>query len=112
MPLIAVLALLALLAAVSDRYTLVLLTDILVFALFAVSLHFIMGPGGMHSFGHAAYFGLGAYGGALRAAPRGIALRRSTESEVSGVAERMHGGRDDELVANSTAIRISTSRRI
>ena len=30
-----------------------------------VSLHFIMGPGGMHSFGHAAYFGLGAYGAAL-----------------------------------------------
>src|SRR6202034_2371556 len=32
---------------------------------FATSLHFIMGPGGMHSFGHAAYFGLGAYGAAL-----------------------------------------------
>jgi branched-chain amino acid transport system permease protein len=29
--------------------------------LFAASLHFIMGPGGMASFGHAAYFGLGAY---------------------------------------------------
>jgi branched-chain amino acid transport system permease protein len=28
-------------------------------------LHFIMGPAGMHSFGHAAYFGLGAYGAAL-----------------------------------------------
>ena len=42
-------------------YALVLLTDILVFALFAVSLHFLMGPGGMTSFGHAAYFGLGAY---------------------------------------------------
>ena len=51
---------LALLPLLSDRYTLVLLTDILVFALFAVSLHFIMGPAGMHSFGHAAYFGLGA----------------------------------------------------
>ncbi|MHB8667346.1 MAG: ABC transporter permease [Burkholderiales bacterium] len=63
--LIAVLALLALLPFLSDRYTLVLLTDILVFALFAVSLHFIMGPGGMHSFGHAAYFGLGAYAAAL-----------------------------------------------
>ena len=56
---------LALLPLVSDRYTLVLLTDILVFALFAVSLHFIMGPAGMHSFGHAAYFGLGAYAAAL-----------------------------------------------
>ena len=46
----------------SGGYTLVLLTDILVFALFAVSLHFIAGPAGLHSFGHAAYFGLGAYG--------------------------------------------------
>jgi branched-chain amino acid transport system permease protein len=46
-------------------YALVLLTDILVFALFAVSLHFLMGPGGMLSFGHAAYFGLGAYGAGL-----------------------------------------------
>ncbi|MBS0506948.1 MAG: branched-chain amino acid ABC transporter permease, partial [Proteobacteria bacterium] len=34
-------------------------------ALFAASLHFILGPGGLHSFGHAAYFGLGAYGAAL-----------------------------------------------
>lgn len=47
------------------RYTTVLLTDIFVAALFAASLHFILGPGGMHSFGHAAYFGLGAYGAAL-----------------------------------------------
>ena len=65
--LLAGLALLALLPAISDRYTLVLLTDILVFALFAVSLQFIMGPAGMHSFGHAAYFGLGAYAAALLA---------------------------------------------
>ena len=37
-----------------------------------------MGPGGMHSFGHAAYFGLGAYGAALLvkwlAVPMGLAL--------------------------------------
>jgi len=45
--------------------TLVLAIDLLTAALFAASLHFIMGPGGMHSFGHAAYFGLGAYGAAL-----------------------------------------------
>ncbi len=49
----------------ATQYGLVLLTDILVFALFATSLHFIMGAGGMASFGHAAYFGLGAYGAAL-----------------------------------------------
>ncbi len=56
---------LALLPAFAAGYTLILMTDILVFALFAVSLHFIMGPGGMLSFGHAAYFGLGAYGAGL-----------------------------------------------
>ena len=46
-------------------YTIVLMIDLLIAALFATSLHFIMGPAGMHSFGHAAYFGLGAYGAAL-----------------------------------------------
>jgi branched-chain amino acid transport system permease protein len=46
-------------------YSLILLTDVFVFALLAVSLHFILGPGGLVSFGHAAYFGLGAYGAAL-----------------------------------------------
>jgi branched-chain amino acid transport system permease protein len=46
-------------------YVLVLGIDVLIAVLFATSLHFIMGPGGMHSFGHAAYFGLGAYGAGL-----------------------------------------------
>jgi len=46
-------------------YTTVLAIDLLTAALFAASLHFLMGPGGMVSFGHAAYFGLGAYGAAL-----------------------------------------------
>jgi branched-chain amino acid transport system permease protein len=42
-----------------------MLTDFAIFVLFAASLHFIMGPGGLASFGHAAYFGAGAYGAAL-----------------------------------------------
>lgn len=46
-------------------YMVVLLVDVLIAILFATSLHFIMGPAGMHSFGHAAYFGLGAYAAAL-----------------------------------------------
>ncbi len=62
--------LLALLRFVADEYTLVLPTDMLVFALFAASLHLLMGPGGMASFGHAAYFGLGAYAAALAVARR------------------------------------------
>src|SRR5581483_5064058 len=53
------------LMAQSSPYTLVLGIDVLIAVLFATSLHFIMGPGGMHSFGHAAYFGLGAYGAGL-----------------------------------------------
>ena len=46
-------------------YALAVFTEILILTLFAASLHFIMGPGGMVSFGHAAYFGLGAYGAGL-----------------------------------------------
>lgn len=46
-------------------YLPVLMVEILVAVLFAASLHFLMGPGGMVSFGHAAYFGLGAYAAAL-----------------------------------------------
>jgi len=61
----ALVILLFLIPIASGEYTLILLTDVLVFALFAVSLHFMMGPGGLLSFGHAAYFGLGAYGAAL-----------------------------------------------
>jgi branched-chain amino acid transport system permease protein len=61
---VAALAALPLLAG-SFPYLPVLGIDILIAVLFATSLHFIMGPGGMHSFGHAAYFGLGAYGAAL-----------------------------------------------
>ena len=50
---------------VVDTFTLVLVIEIMVFVLFAASLHFIMGPGGLVSFGHAAYFGGGAYAAAL-----------------------------------------------
>ena len=67
------LGLVALLAAVvappylAGDYALIVLTDMAIAVLFAASLHFIMGPGGMASFGHAAYFGIGAYGAALLA---------------------------------------------
>jgi branched-chain amino acid transport system permease protein len=55
-------------------YATVLMTDVLVAALFAASLHFLIGPAGMHSFGHAAYFGLGAYGAALLAGAAGLPM--------------------------------------
>jgi branched-chain amino acid transport system permease protein len=55
----------ALLPLGNDDYLLVLATEVLIATLFATSLQFILGPGGMTSFGHAAYFGVGAYAAAL-----------------------------------------------
>jgi branched-chain amino acid transport system permease protein len=46
-------------------FMLSVLTECAIAILFAASLHVMMGPGGMPSFGHAAWFGLGAYGAAL-----------------------------------------------
>ena len=42
-------------------YLTVLVTDILIAVLFAASLAWLLGPAGYVSFGHAAYFGVGAY---------------------------------------------------
>jgi len=79
---IALLAALVLLPVITSQspYVTVLAIDLLTAALFAASLHFIMGPAGMHSFGHAAYFGLGAYGAAL------LVLRVGLPMEVALIA--------------------------
>ena len=61
---LAVMVLLPLLTPVFP-YTPVLSIELMIAVLFATSLHFIMGPGGMASFGHAAYFGLAAYGSGM-----------------------------------------------
>ncbi len=61
-------------ATAGSPYLTVLAIDLLTAALFAASLHFIMGPAGMHSFGHAAYFGLGAYGAALGVRSLGLPM--------------------------------------
>jgi branched-chain amino acid transport system permease protein len=61
-------------ATAGSPYLTVLAIDLLTAALFAASLHFIMGPAGMHSFGHAAYFGLGAYGAALGVRALGLPM--------------------------------------
>jgi len=44
-----------------SQYDLYLVIKILVLALFAVSFNLVLGYGGMMSFGHAAFFGVGAY---------------------------------------------------
>jgi branched-chain amino acid transport system permease protein len=51
--------------AILGGYGLSVLAEGLILALGAASLQLLMGPGGLVSFGHAAYFGLGAYGVAL-----------------------------------------------
>ncbi len=48
-------------------YAMVLAQDMLIAVVFAVSLHILLGLGGMLSFGHAAYFGIGAYAVAMLA---------------------------------------------
>jgi len=82
-----VLALLAL-PTVVGGYGQFLLIEIFCLALFASSLHFIMGPGGMVSFGHAAYFGLGAYGAGLAlkhlAVPMSVALAMAPAVALAG----------------------------
>lgn len=59
------LALLAALPLWAEDFTLSLAIEMMLMALFAAALHFVMGPGGIVSFGHAAFFGGGAYAAAL-----------------------------------------------
>lgn len=58
-------------------YATVIAQDMLVAVLFAVSLHFMMGLGGMPTFGHAAYFGIGAYSTALLFKAAGLGMLAS-----------------------------------
>ncbi len=51
----------ALLPLVLRRYQLNMLTEIIIFALYAVSYNILLGYAGLLSFGHAMFFGLGAF---------------------------------------------------
>ena len=57
-------ALAALPFAISDFWIFIAI-EVLAFSLYAVSFNVLLGYGGMLSFGHAAFFGVGAYAGAL-----------------------------------------------
>ncbi|MCX7383864.1 MAG: ABC transporter permease, partial [Alphaproteobacteria bacterium] len=57
---VAALAIAVLAPLVAGPFALSVLTEMAIAVLFAASLHFMMGPGGMASFGHAAWFGIGA----------------------------------------------------
>jgi branched-chain amino acid transport system permease protein len=71
---IVALALAAMLPLVGGSYALTVGSEIAIFVIFAAGLHFLMSVGGMASFGHAAYFGLGAYGVAFLAKMAGLPM--------------------------------------
>ncbi len=60
-----IIAALALVPLSGVNFLSVLFADIIIFCLFAASLHYILGVGGLVSFGHAAFYGGGAYVAAL-----------------------------------------------
>jgi branched-chain amino acid transport system permease protein len=59
---------------VGDPYTLKVGIEVLAFALAAFSLNFLMSVGGIISFGHAAYFGIGAYVAGLMVTRLGLPM--------------------------------------
>jgi branched-chain amino acid transport system permease protein len=66
-------ALIALPFALSD-FWIFIAVEVLAFALYAVSFNILLGYGGMLSFGHAAYFGMGGYAVAILAKKAGWSL--------------------------------------
>ena len=71
---VAALVLAAALPLFAGNYALTVGSEIAIFVIFAASLHFLMSVGGLASFGHAAYFGLGAYGVAFLAKLAGLPM--------------------------------------
>ena len=65
---------LAVAPAVLPPFFLPLLTEIAIIGLFATAFNLLMGFGGMVSFGHAAYFALGAYAAALLVKRAGLSM--------------------------------------
>src|SRR6478735_1655438 len=93
--------LLAALPLLADAYLLKVSTEILIFGLFAFSLQLLIGVGGLVSFGHAAFFGLGAYGSALTirwlgapmeaALPAGLVLAALGAALIGAFVVRLSG---------------------
>ena len=85
---LAVLALLVAAPALLDTYNTFLLTEILIFGLFAASLDLLIGYSGLPSLGHGGYYGVGAYAAGL------LALHATTNAFAQiGGRDRRGGGR-------------------
>lgn len=82
----AVLALLAILPGLLPRFHLLLATEVLIFALFACSLNLLFGYTGLLSFGHAAYFGVAAYGVGLLVRDLGLPVAAALPLGVGAAA--------------------------
>ncbi len=65
---------LVLLPLVADSYTQKVAIEVLCFGLAAFSLSLLIGNGGVVSFGHAAYFGIGAYAAGLLVTKVGVSM--------------------------------------
>lgn len=86
---IAAIAIAAMLAVpiFGDAYTVKVATEVLIFALAAFSLNFLVGNGGIVSFGHAAYFGLGAYAAGLLVTKGGLPMEPAlVAAPIAGAA--------------------------
>jgi branched-chain amino acid transport system permease protein len=86
---LAVLALLVAAPAMLDTYRTFLLTEILIFGLFAASLDLLLGYTGLPSLGHGGYFGVGAYAAglfALHVTPNAFAQLAVALGVAAGVA--------------------------
>jgi branched-chain amino acid transport system permease protein len=84
-----VLVLLALAPVLLGNYNTFLLTEILIFGLFAASLDLLVGYGGLASLGHAGYFGVGGYAAGLVAqnwTSNGFAQLAIATAAAGGVA--------------------------
>lgn len=95
---VAVVALLLLAPAVLDDYRVFLLTEILIFGLFAASLDLLEGYTGLPSLGHGGYLGVGAYAAGL------LALH-VTSNAFAGLAAAVGAAAAVALVTGALAIR-------
>ena len=78
---------------IGDAYLTKVAIEVLTFALAAFSLNFLIGNGGLVSFGHAAYFGLGAYAAGLLVTRLGVAMEPALVAAplLAGVGAALFG---------------------
>ena len=87
-------------------YGLAVATEVAIFVLFAASLHLLVSVGGLASFGHAAFLGLGCYGAALAMKALGLSM---VPALIAGPAHGC-GGRGDHRLVRGARCRAFISR--